>query len=103
MVRHPDGDEVADQAVRSEDAEGTVASLGDLDGELHDAAQDGIQLELGRQGQAGLEEASLAIDGARHATEGSAPGALRPRCGAAGPPRTPAPRPHALAPGNHAP
>ena len=69
LVGDPFGDELLDATVGSEDADRAVSSVRQIDGELHDASQDGLQRSLGGERQPSLDEelgTISALDPVRH-------------------------------------
>jgi hypothetical protein len=69
LVGDPFGDELLDATVGREDADRTVSSLRQIDRELHDASQNGLQRSLGGERQPSLDEelgTISALDPVRH-------------------------------------
>jgi CBS domain-containing protein len=61
---HPDRHEARDPPIVAEDPEGAVVGARDLDREFHDPGEDGVQVQLRRERDAGLEQRPIAV--ARH-------------------------------------
>ena len=69
LVGDPFGDELLDATVGREDADRTVSSVRQIDRELHDASQNGLQRSLGGERQPSLDEelgTISALDPVRH-------------------------------------